>query len=121
MAPAPGPNFGIDPAGSFLQNPASALLLTAALNALTHAQAQSTQDPNNPLTNAITAASAQILAAALSQAHLQGQSQMPGVAVAVAAPGLPMNAGPVPMVQQASYPSQAPMATSWSPQSAPAP
>jgi hypothetical protein len=116
-APAPVPNFGMDPSGSFLHNPASALLLTAALNALTHAQANAANDPNNPLTNAITAASAQILAAALSQAHLQGQSAGQGY---VDPPRVSINAGGVPMSQQPAYPSQAPAAAVRAGPSAPA-
>lgn len=78
MPPTPTPvgiasSDATSAAANMFQNPASALLMTAALNALT--QANTSADPHSPLTSAITAASAQILAAALAQAQPQMQMQ----------------------------------------------
>jgi hypothetical protein len=66
-------SFSTDSTTNPFTNQASALLMTAALNALS--QAHASPDPNNPLTSAITVASAQILAAALAQTQSQSTNQ----------------------------------------------
>jgi hypothetical protein len=66
-------SFSTDSTSNPFTNQASALLMTAALNALS--QAHASPDPNNPLTSAITVASAQILAAALAQTQSQSTNQ----------------------------------------------